>query len=89
MDEKLKCQSCGLPIGTGLFGTEADGSASEEYCKSCFENGTFREPNITQDKMTGRTTANLIDDFNMSPEEAEKFANDTIPKLKRWGEVRS
>ena len=81
---EIRCQSCGLPIGTGLFGTEANGTANETYCKICFAGGSFREPKITLEQMIGRTTANLIDDFNMSAEDALKLAQDIIPKLKRW-----
>ncbi|HPD44584.1 MAG TPA: zinc ribbon domain-containing protein [Candidatus Woesebacteria bacterium] len=29
------------------FGTNADGSKSEEYCQYCFQSGKFTEPNIT------------------------------------------
>ena len=37
------CQCCGMPMGDTdeLYGTNADGSKNEEYCKYCFENGAF------------------------------------------------
>ena len=34
------CQSCGMPIGSkDDFGTNADGSINEDYCKYCYVNG--------------------------------------------------
>ena len=40
MNQKF-CQCCGMPMGdtNELYGTNADGSKNEEYCKYCFENG--------------------------------------------------
>ena len=37
------CQCCGMPMGETdeLYGTNADGSKSEDYCKYCFEKGAF------------------------------------------------
>ncbi len=37
------CQCCGMPMGDTdeLYGTNADGSKNEDYCKYCFENGAF------------------------------------------------
>lgn len=42
MEEKY-CQSCGMPMGNTeeMYGTEADGGKSKEYCKYCYENGNF------------------------------------------------
>lgn len=84
MDEKPRCQSCGMPLGIGFYGTNADGTASSEYCKLCFENGTFREPNLTLDEMLGRSVANMIDEQGITPEDAEEAARNVIPNLKRW-----
>lgn len=84
MDDKSKCQSCGIPLGIGFYGTNMDGAASSEYCKLCFEKGTFREPKLTLDEMIGRSIANMVDDLDMNQKEAERLANMTIPNLKRW-----
>ena len=84
MEEKPRCQSCGMPLGIGFYGTDASGLASEEYCKLCFENGRFREPNLTLEEMIARSIANMVDDLYMRQEEAEHLATTVIPKLKRW-----
>lgn len=84
MDDKVRCQSCGMPLGVGFYGTEADGGASSEYCKLCYEKGNFREPNLTVEEMMGRSVANMIDDLGYGREKAENLANMVIPTLKRW-----
>ena len=35
------CQSCGMPMKAETFGTNADGSPSEDYCRYCYTNGEF------------------------------------------------
>lgn len=42
---KKVCQSCGMPMGPtkDLYGTEKNGSLSEDYCKFCYENGAFKD----------------------------------------------
>ncbi len=84
MEEKARCQSCGMPLGIGFYSTNSDGSVNQEYCKFCFENGQFREPNLTLEEMIGRSMANMIDDLKMDPDKAEELAKTVIPTLKRW-----
>lgn len=84
MDEKERCQSCGMPLGVGFFGTNLDGSINQEYCKYCFEKGNFREPKLTLEEMMGRSAAFMIDELNMGRNEAEILARKLIPTLKRW-----
>ncbi len=84
MDNKPRCQSCGMPLSIGFYGLNKDGTLNNEYCKFCFENGSFREPNITVDEMIGRSIANMVDDLKMERENAETLALEIIPTLKRW-----
>lgn len=84
MDDKQQCQSCGMPLGVGFYGTNADDTASEEFCKSCWEKGQFREPNLTLQEMIGRSIANRVDGLQMTREEAQQLATSLIPTLKRW-----
>lgn len=79
-----RCQSCGMPLGLGFYGIEKDGTVNEEYCKYCFMDGDFREPNLTLEEMIGRSIANMVDDLNMDRKEAERLGNAVIPNLKRW-----
>lgn len=73
-----------MPLGIGFYGTNADGKATMEYCKFCFEKGAFREPNLTLEEMIGRSIANMVDDLHMTRDETERLATTVIPNLKRW-----
>jgi hypothetical protein len=89
MEEKsLICQSCGMPLEKEAdYGTNADGSKSNEYCVYCFKDGKFTDninnlsDYIEESKkhaseyaeMAGMTEAQMI-------EHIEKL----LPTLKRW-----
>ncbi|KAA8714520.1 hypothetical protein F4V47_04140 [Lactococcus garvieae subsp. garvieae] len=48
MTKKVFCQSCGMPLAqTADFGTESNGQAATEYCRYCYQNGAWTQPNIT------------------------------------------
>ena len=34
-----------------LLGTEKDGTKNHEYCKYCYQNGSFVNPDMTVDQM--------------------------------------
>jgi len=79
-----RCQSCGIPIGVGFYGTKADGSENQEYCKFCYQNGAFTEPDLNMDGMIKKSVAYMMDQLNFSEERAEVISNALIPTLKRW-----
>lgn len=84
MDEKTRCQSCGMPLGPGFYGTEADGTESHEYCKFCYQKGVFTEPDITLADMIKKSVHHMIYDLRLEDERAEVMANAIVPTLKRW-----
>ena len=46
------CQSCAMPMEKPeMFGTNADGSISDEYCLYCFQNGKFTQPDLSMQEM--------------------------------------
>ena len=52
MEAYICCQSCGMPMDRlELMGTEKDGSKSTIYCKFCYQNGEFTDPDITLEAM--------------------------------------
>ena len=55
------CNSCGRPIVKADYGTNADGSLNDEYCKDCFQNGEFTEPDITLEEMITRKTKEMME----------------------------
>ena len=66
------CNSCGRPMGRNDYGSNEDGSPNMDYCKDCFQNGEFTEPDITVNEMIIRhaKATGLLCNF--------------LPNLKRW-----
>jgi hypothetical protein len=85
MEEKY-CQSCGMPMGATdeMYGTNADGSKSGDYCKYCFENGVFKA-DCTMEEMIEFCVPHIASaDSGMSEDEARKMMQGFFPNLKRW-----
>ena len=80
------CQSCGMPMGetSEMYGTESNGSKSTDYCKNCYDNGAFTNPNCTLEEQIEFVTAVMVKNFGFSSEDARKQCNEGIPHLKRW-----
>ena len=79
------CQSCSMPMETPeMFGTNADGSKSEEYCTYCFQGGAFTEPDISMQEMINKCVT-IMNQLKIMPEDqARDLMEKTIPLLKRW-----
>ena len=86
MENKIRCQSCGMPLSetAGNLGTNADGSNTFEYCSFCFQTGAFTNPNQTLDEMIESSIENMTADLNMPTGKATELANSFIPTLRRW-----
>lgn len=86
MDENSRCQSCGMPIEVtfGNLGTEADGSASTDYCSFCFRDGAFTNPDQTVDEMVQSSIDFMTANLGYSVDEASTLSNDVIRNLRRW-----
>lgn len=79
------CQSCGMPMSRSEdFGTNAVGGTSREYCKFCFRNGRFTEPDITMQQMIEKAAGFMVTLEKMPEAEAKRMAKTFIPELKRW-----
>lgn len=84
--EQNFCQSCGMPMNDadGLYGTNADGSKNEEYCKYCFENGAFTFQG-TMEEMIAICTPHMVAAHpDMSENDAKNAMREWFPTLKRW-----
>ena len=84
--EKQLCQSCGMDMVAfnETYGTNADGSASKDYCKHCYADGKF-----TADMSVGEMIEYWVPyltegDPSITAEEARKQMEAIIPNLKRW-----
>ena len=82
---KTFCQSCAMPMETPeMFGTNSDGSRSEEYCTYCFQNGAFTEPDITMQDMTDKCVSFMVQDNILPEAKAREMMTQYLPALKRW-----
>lgn len=64
------CQSCGMIMDENEYGTNLDGSISEDYCKYCFKDGKFGKD---------ETMEEMIDE-----KIARQKMFSIFPTLKRW-----
>jgi hypothetical protein len=78
------CQSCGMRIDEYEdHGTNFDGEINKEYCKHCFQNGNFTEPDIKLQEQIEKSTS-MVEKMGWSKEKAHHMEEATIPRLKRW-----
>lgn len=85
MDEKF-CQSCGMPM-TGqehLYGTEADGSKSADYCQYCYANGAFTFNGSMEEMIEICVKPMVQSNPGMSEATAREMMQKFFPMLKRW-----
>lgn len=85
MNEKY-CQSCGMPMGDDdeMYGNNADGSKSVDYCKYCFANGAFIS-DCAMDEMIEFCVPHMVTaNSGMTENEARNMMKEFFPTLKRW-----
>lgn len=77
-----------MPLSDGYFGTNANGSPSDEYCTYCFKNGAFTSDQ-TMEQMIEHNLE-YLDEFNRDSaqqftiSEARDQMRQFFPSLKRW-----
>ncbi|MCL2102604.1 MAG: zinc ribbon domain-containing protein [Syntrophorhabdaceae bacterium] len=83
--EESYCQSCGMPMGatSEMYGSNSDGSKSEDYCGYCFENGAFTKK-CSMDEMIEICVPHMTSATDYSEDEARKIMREFFPTLKRW-----
>jgi hypothetical protein len=83
MENKQICQSCSMPIDSAeVAGTEKDGSPSQEYCKYCYQQGAFVNPDMTLEEMQTLVKTKMLE-MKIAPDITAKAFN-SLPYLKRW-----
>lgn len=83
MDQKF-CQSCGMPMATeDLYGVEADGSSSADYCKYCYDGGKF-SADVTMEQMIDFCAKPTAEAMAKTESEAKEQMEEFFPMLKRW-----
>lgn len=85
MEEKY-CQSCGMPMGDTdeLYGTNEDGSRSEDYCNYCYHDGAFTMDCTMEEMIEGCVPMMAGANSGMSEGEARNMMKQFFPELKRW-----
>jgi len=81
--ERKYCQSCGMPMEDSLYGTEKDGTKSDDYCIYCYKDGEFENPNETMEDMI-ETCVPFMKESGMDEKQSREILNNTLPQLKRW-----
>jgi hypothetical protein len=66
----------------GDFGRYSDGTQNDEFCRHCFEDGKFTEPDMTLDRMIEKCIA-IMKSMDV-PETQIEQTKAFIPMLKRW-----
>lgn len=70
--ENMKfCQSCAMPMSDEHFGTEKDGSKSEDYCSYCYQDGEFTIDN-SMEEMIDYSAPKAAEATGMSKRKQEK-----------------
>jgi hypothetical protein len=83
MEPEKFCQSCTLPMeNMEDRGNEKDGSKSDVYCKYCYQNGAFTEPDMTLDQMMNIAETEMKKQD--LPEIIIQHSMNMLPRLKRW-----
>lgn len=78
------CQSCGMPLtDEALLGTEKEGHKNQDYCTYCYEEGSFKQPNLTVEERIDICVPHLKGD-GMPANEARTMLTSFLPSLKRW-----
>jgi hypothetical protein len=77
------CQSCGIPLDTEqLKGTKTNGLKTDEYCKFCYDAGSFVEPTMTFNNMK-ETVETQMKKLQLSEHLIQDAVN-ILPTLNRW-----
>ena len=87
MDNKQRCQSCGMPLGENFYGTNMDGTETQEYCKYCYKNGEFIDPTLTLEKMIDSSVKYMKENQGFDEKKARELSSSVIPQLKRWNKI--
>lgn len=82
------CQSCGMPLPSrDMLGTENNGEKSKEYCMYCYEDGAFKQPDLTMNDMVEVCVPFMVQE-GMAEQTARDIMRSQLPHLQRWSAKR-
>lgn len=84
MSKHKNCQSCSMPLkkDPNGGGTNADGTKSNMYCSLCYENGQFKQPDMTAAEMQ-EFVKGKMKEMGLPGFLAGWFSRG-VPRLERW-----
>ena len=79
------CQSCSMPLTRPEdFGTDRTGYRVNDFCRHCFADGAFTDPDVSMEAMLGRCVTIMAQQGIMPAPQARALLEDVLPRLKRW-----
>jgi hypothetical protein len=79
------CRSGGMPlVDAEDRGTAANGSRVDDYCRYCYANGTFTQPDAMLPGMLDKCVAIMAAKGLMPEAQARALMFEILPKLRRW-----
>ena len=84
LPQEPSCQCCGTPFSIPNMpkGTDANGVENPDYCKWCYDDGSFAD--ATMDDVIEKSAPYLVQATGVSLDEAVSFMGALLPSLKRW-----
>ena len=83
MENTHFCQSCGMPLTTeDAKGTENNGQKTNDYCKYCYEDSHFKNPEMNLEEMKDAVKMHM--EKKKLPAYMVQKALNILPALKRW-----
>lgn len=84
LPQEPSCQCCGTPFSVPNMdkGTNTDGTQNPDYCKWCYDEGTFTYK--TMDEVIETSAPYLAEASGMSLDEAISFMGALLPTLGHW-----
>jgi hypothetical protein len=74
-----------MPLGRPEdFGTDQAGFRVNDYCRHCFADGAFTDPDISMQAMLDRCVGIMDGQGIMGAADARLLLADVMPRLKRW-----
>ena len=81
------CQSCGMILTPEDCGTDAADTATDHYCKWCYDHGEYTYE-TTMEAMIEDCAPRLAQNTGMSLDEAVSLMGAVLPQLERWRTVQ-
>ena len=78
---QLICQCCGMPLEDATTSREPDGAFNEDYCKWCYDGGTFKYH--SKEELIDFCVAHMASE-QWPAEQVRAHMEAVVPNLKHW-----